>query len=234
MPKILAVAGTFLIATPVWFGWSSVQDTAKIHELERSPDRGKLTWHAQLAKAKGLDRVVVRSSIVDYAVPRSFDDALANYSLVIAEPFESRSYATTYDNQTWYKFRIVEELSAPPSECIGCSSDVEPPLDLLPLATNEFLSSKIGGEVAVDGVLITGSDPSFPNFQIGKRYLLLIAFDSKKLVGTLRSGPWGVFALDSDEKIKSVNAELKDPFREKLLHQFGNSLPTLKRSLKRE
>jgi hypothetical protein len=232
MSKILAATGTFLVATLFWFGWSSVQDTSKIHELERSPDRGKLTWHAQLAKAKGLDKVLLRSSIVDYAVPRSFDDALANYSLVIAEPFDSRSYATTYDIQTWYKFRIVEELSAPTSECTGCGNAIEPPTDLLPLGTNEFLSSKIGGEVAVDGVPITSSDPSFPNFQIGKRYFLLVAFDSKKLVGTLGSGPWGVFALDSDEKLRSINAELKDPFREKLLHQFGNSLPNLKRSLK--
>jgi len=234
MPKILAAAGTFLVATLIWFGWSSLQDTSKIHELEQSPDRGKLTWHAQLAKAKGVDKVVLRSSIVDYAVPRSFDDALANYSLVIAEPFYSQSYATTYDIQTWYKFRIVEELSTPPSDCTGCGNTVEPPVDLLPLESNEFLSSKIGGEVAVEGVPIISNDPSYANFQIGRRYLLLVAFDSKKIVGTLRSGPWGVFALDPDEKIRSVNPELKDPFREKLLHQFGNSLPNLKRSLKRE
>jgi hypothetical protein len=234
MSKFLAIAGTFLVATLFWFGSSFVQDTSKIHELERSPDRGKLTWHAQLAKAKGLDKVLLRSSIVDYAVSGSFDDAVANCSLVIAEPFDSRSYATTYDIETWYKFRIVEELSAPASDCTGCSPAVEPPMDLLPLGTNEFLSSKIGGEVTVDGVPIISSDPSFPDFQMGKRYLLLVVFDSKKVVGTLRSGPWGVFALDSDEKLRSVNAELKDPFREKLLHQFGNSLPNLKRSLKRE
>lgn len=234
MPKILAAAGTFLVATLLWFGWLSVQDTSKIHELEQSPDRGKLTWHAQLAKAKGLDKVVLSPSIVDYPVPRSFDDALANYSLVIAEPFYSRSYATTYDIQTWYKFRIVEELSTPTSACTDCGNTAEPPVELLPVETNEFLSSKIGGEVAVDGVPITSNDPSFPNFQVGKRYLLLIAFDSKKIVGRLGGGPWGVFALDPGDKIRSVNPELKDPFREKLLHQFGNSLPNLKRSLKRE
>jgi hypothetical protein len=234
MSKILATAGTFIVAALFWFGWSFVQDTSKIHELERSTDRGKLTWHAQLAKAKGMDKVLLRSTIVDYPVPGSFDDAVANSSLVIAEPFDSRSYASTYEIETWYKFRIVEELSAPASDCTGCGSAVEPPMDLLPLGTNEFLSSKLGGEVAVDGVPIISTDPAFPNFQMGKRYLLLVVFDSRKVVGTLRNGPWGVFALDSDEKLRSVNAELKDPFREKLLHQFGNSLSNLRYSLKRE
>lgn len=165
-------------------------------------------------------------------VPRNWDDALANFHLVIAEPVDSRSYATTYDIQTWYKFRLVEELSAPTVDCPGCSTAVDPPADLLPLQANEFLTAKLGGETFVDGVAISSSDPRFPNFETGKRYMLLVVFDSNRIVGSLRSGPWGTFALESDEKLKPVNAELKHPFREKLSEEFGNSLGNLKRSLK--
>lgn len=230
MVKILALS-TVLIGTLLFFGWSTFQDKAKIQDLEKSPDRGKLNWHAQMAKAKGEQNVLLRSSIVNYAVPRSLDDALTNYHLVIAEPIYSRSYATTYDLQTWYKFRLLEELSSPSKSCVDCDS-IDPPVELLPLEPHEFLTAKVGGETNVDGINITSNDPTFPNFEIGRRYLLLVQFDSKKIVGALRSGPWGVFAVNSDDKLEPINGRLKHPFRDKLSDHFGDSVSHLRRSLK--
>lgn len=232
MTKLLALVATPVIAILAFFGVLSFQDKPRIEELAKSSDRGKVRWYAELAKAKGKQSVRLPPSDVYYVAPRNWDDALANFHLVIAEPIDSRSYATTYAIQTWYKFRLVEELSAPTEDCTGCATAIDPPVDLLPLQPNEFLTAKIGGETSVDGITITTNDPTFPNFETGKRYLLLVVFDSNKTVGLLRSGPWGTFALDSDEKLKPVNAELKHPFREKLSEQFGNSLANLRRFLK--
>jgi len=232
MIKVLAISGALVIATFVFFGFST-QNRAEVDELERSLERGTLVWHSQMAKAKGKQSVLLGSTIVDYAVPRSMDDALANYHLVVAEPISSRSYPTTYNIQSWYKFRLIEELSAPATNCIDCVSTVGPPEDLLPLEPDEFLSAKVGGEVTVDGVRITSRDPEFPAFETGKRYLLLVAFDSKRIVGVLRSGPWGAFALNAADRLEPVNAKLKHPFSQKLSEQFGNSLATLRLNLKR-
>ena len=161
MTKPLALTATLVIATLVFFGVLSFQDKSRIEELKRSPDRGKLSWHAQMAKAKGEKKVVLNSTIEDYAVPRTWEDALSNYNLVVAEPLYSKSYATTYDVQTWYKFRVLEELSAPNTYCTDCPTSNDPPADLLPLQPDEFLSAKLGGETTVDGVVITSSDPTF-------------------------------------------------------------------------
>lgn len=234
MIKGLATSGTLIIATLVLLGPFSTQNRAEIDELERSPERGTLVWHSQMAKAKGKQSVLLGSTIVDYAVPRSLNDALKNNHLVVAEPIYSRSYATEYNIQSWYKFRLIEELSAPVTNCVDCVSLVGPPADLLPLEPNEFLSAKVGGEATVDGVTITSRDPEFPNFEAGKRYLLLVAFDSEKIVGVLRSGPWGVFALNTEDSFEPVNAKLKHPMREKLSQQFGNSLTRLRLDLKRK
>ncbi len=232
MLKILAAGGILAIATLLLFG--PVQNTSKLEQLEKSPDRGKLTWRSQIAKAKGQQRVLMRASIVDYSVPRSFDDALANFHLIIAEPLDSRSYATAYDIRTWYKFRILEKLSAPTVPCTNCLSSTDPPPDLLPLEANEFLGAKVGGEVDVDGVRIISQDPTFPNFEIGRRYLLLVALDSKTMVGALRTGPGGAFALNSDERLEPLTVGLRHPFGEELSQQFGNSVAKLRLSLQQQ
>lgn len=232
MFKILAASGTLVIATFFFFGFFSVQNRTKIEELEKSPDRGKLVWHSQMAKAKGKPHVLLDSTIVDYPVPRSLNSALANYHLVVAEPISSRSYAATYNIHTWYKFRLLEELSAPEINCLDCFSLIGPPEDLLPLEPNEFLSAQLGGEAMVDGISITTSDSSFPSFEIGQRYLLLVAFDSNRIVGRLSSGPWGTFIINSKEALEPVNVKLRHPLRERISGQFGNSLHSLRAALK--
>lgn len=232
MIKLLATIATLLIAIFFFIAVSTFQDKAKIQELEKSPDRGKLKWHSQMAKAKGEQNVLLRSSLVDYPMPLSLEDALENYHLVVAEPIFSRSYATTDNIKTWYKFRLLEELSAPPTNCVDCFNSIDLPQELLPVQPGEFLSVKGGGEAEVDGIKITSSDPTFPNFETGKRYLLLVAFDSNKTFAALRTGPWGAFALNSDEKLEPVNGTLKHQFREQLSEHFQNSLPKLRLSLK--
>ena len=232
MFKILAVTGTLVIATLFFFGFFSVQNKARIEELEKSPERGKLVWHSQMARAKGQQTVLLDSTVVDYAVPRSLDSAVTNYHLVVAEPIASRSYATTYNVQTWYKFRLIEELSTPAVHCLDCDSTAGPPEGLLPLAANEFLSPQLGGETTVDGISITTSYPAFPRFEIGQRYLLFVSFDEHRTVAKLNGGPWGTFIVNSNDKLEPVNARLRHPLRDRLTQQFEDSLPNLRVALK--
>lgn len=232
MFKILAASGTLVIASLFFLGFFSTQNRTQIEELEKSPERGKLVWHSKMAKAKGRHNVLLDSAIVDYAVPRSLDSALANYHLVVAEPISSRSQAATYNIHTWYKFRLIEELSTPDIACLDCFSLVGPPEDLLPLGSNEFLTAQLGGEATIDGISITTSDSSFPSFEIGQRYLLLVAFDSNRIIGRLSSGPWGTFIVNSSEKLEPVDTRLKHPLRDRLSTQFGNSLHSLRAALR--
>lgn len=232
MVKLLITAGV-LIATFFAVGILSYQKQSKLEALEKSKDRGKLSWYAEMAKAKGEAEVLKRASIVSYPVAKSLDEALDYFSVVIAEPLESKSYADTYDIRTWQKFRIVEELSTPPTkECTTCPAVGTPPAELLPLQANEFWASKIGGQVIVNDVKITSKDPDFPDFVAGKRYLLFVTFDSQKLVGALRMGPWGTFSLTSNETLQAVDDKLKDPLREELAQHFSDSVVKLRMRLK--
>ena len=228
----LLITGAVLMATLFVVGTYSFQSKSKIEALEKSQDRGKLNWYVEMAKAKGESEVLKRASIVDYPVAKSLDEALDYFSVVIAEPLESKSYADTYDILTWQKFRIVEELSTPTKQCTTCPSVGTPPAELLPLQPNEFLASKIGGQVMVDDIKVVSKDPEFPNFVEGKRYLLFVSFDSQKLVGALRMGPWGTFSLTSNETLQSVDDRLKHPLREEITQHFGDSVVRLRMHLK--
>jgi hypothetical protein len=102
------------------------------------------------------------------------------------------------------------------------------------LEANEFLGAKVGGEADVDGVRIISQDPEFPNFEIGRRYLLLVALNSKTMVGALRTGPGGAFALNSDERLEPLQPGLRHAFGEELSGRFGNSLARLRWALQQQ
>ena len=105
------------------------------------------------------------------------------------------------------------------------------PTDFLPLQTNEFFISKPEGEVEVDGVRIKRNDPDFPKFEKGKRYLLFLSFDSQKTVAAIRMGPWGTFAIETNEQLKAVSQKYKHPVIEKLTSGADNTLNGLRRRL---
>jgi hypothetical protein len=214
MAKVLILGLASILAT--FLVVSIIQDRAKIEGLEKSKDRGKLSWYAEMAKAKGQREVTIPTPISEYTVPRSFDEALAYYSLVVAEPVEQKSYAQNEGISTWYKFRVVEELSRPTVQCNTCPGFPAAPAEMLPVEQNEFLAAQIGGEAQLNEVRLISRDPDFPAFVRGKKYLLFLSFDPKKEVGALRMGPWGTFSLDSSENLKAVDSRLKHPVKDEL------------------
>ena len=232
MSKLLITAGLVLLTSSLFLG-VSLKTNSTLQDIDQSKDWGKLSWYAARAKAKGQREVVIGAPMITYAVPKDLDEALAYYTLVIAEPLEQRSYVEDDERtiKTWYKFRLLEELSSPTTRCTTCP-DIEPaPNDFLPLQTNEFLTSKPEGEVEVDGVRIRQNDPDFPRFEKSKRYLVFVSFDLQKTVAAVRMGPWGTFAIDTNEQLKPISQKYRHPVIEKLTSGTDNSLTGLRRRL---
>jgi hypothetical protein len=234
MLKLLIIAG-LILASFLFLGVFSNKTKSRVQEPEKSGDQGKLSWYAARAKAKGQREVMIGAPVVTYAVPKDLEEALAYYSLVIAEPLEQRSYIADDETtiKSWYRFRLVEELSRPTITCTTCPDIGPPPTDFLPLQIDEFLISRAEGEVEVNGVRIKSDNPDYPRFEKGKRYLVFLSFDSHKTVAAVRMGPWGTFAIETNEQIKPISNKYKHPVIDELTSRADNSLNGLRRRLHR-
>jgi len=207
---------------------------SKIDALEKSKDRGKITWYVELAKAKGEKEIAFPSSLIDYAVPRTLDEALAHHDLILAEVVSSQSFSATSEISTWYKLKLIETLSTRTVECFTCPGPSEPPSELLPLNQGEFLISQVGGQVSIDGIRVISHNTQFPAFEHGKRYLLFLSFDSSKIVASAPMGPWGAFISGPDEKLRPIDSKLMHGVRHELTTRFDDSLTSLRTHLKKE
>jgi hypothetical protein len=232
MVKLL-ISGLGLMTVLLVVGMFAFQNQSKIDALEKSRDRGKLSWYVEMAKAKGRQEIAVAPMVVEYSVPRTFDDAVANYNVIIAEPIDHKSYAGSRNILTWYKFKIIEELSKPTAVCTKCPSVGEVPTDMLPLQQGEFLTPQLGGEVVVDGVRVVNNNSQFPPFEIGKRYLLFLSLDEAKTVASLHMGPWGTFRSDSNGNLEAIDKTLPNPVKDQITNSFGDSLSSLRIHLKK-
>lgn len=232
MVKILVTVGALIATTLFVIGTFSFQNQSKMEALEKSKDRGKLTWYAEMAKAKGQDEIAFPAPISRYALAKNLNEAVAFYDVVIAEPLESKSYAGPNDIRTWYKFRIIEQLSSPTESCSNCPAIPNAPDEMLPLHENEFLAAQFGGEVELDGIRLISKDTKFPPFEKHKQYLIFLSLDPVKKVGALRMGPWGTFSLDSNRNLKSVDENLKHQLREELRNQLDDSVDKLRERIK--
>jgi hypothetical protein len=204
-------------------GTFSFQNQSKIEALEKSRDRGQLKWYAEMAKAKGQHEVAFPAPIALYGVARNLDEAAAHFNVVLAEPVQHKFYAVSDDGiLTWYKMRLIEELSTPIVSCTNCDKIADVPSDMLPLADDEFLVAQSGGEVEIDGIRIISRNIQFPAFEHRKRYLLFLSLDSERKIGSLQMGPWGAFALDATQNFKPVNEKLTHPLSEELKTKFDS------------
>src|ERR687883_572625 len=92
---------------------SQGQTAKQIAELEKAEDRGTLKWFARLAKAKGQNRISKWGPEATYGDEViDLNDALRYYQMILAVPIEKQSRPFgDRDVRTWYKFKIVENLS---------------------------------------------------------------------------------------------------------------------------
>lgn len=236
MAKLLIVS-LITIAVVVGTYTTSItkqEKNQKIAALEKSKDRGKLSWYADYAKAKGEARIIKPAPLVEYVTEvTDINEILSHYSLLVVQPVESKSYAQD-DSRiiTWNKFRIIEDLSKHRiDQCADCSLDETVPGEMLPLQSDEILVPKYGGKITIDGIEITMVESDFPQFDPSKKYVLFLEVDASGLWGRIMVGPGGVFILHDNEKLISINNR-EHGVKSIINQHYNNSFSKLKVKVK--
>ncbi|MFN2454654.1 MAG: hypothetical protein ABR577_10590 [Pyrinomonadaceae bacterium] len=211
---------------------SKVQEQSSLSQT--MPEKGRLKWHAQKAKAKGQQEVFLSGPIVEYdgsASSISTDELLSDYTVVEARPIDARSsFSDSNEIITWYKFKILDTLSRQNSPACNSCPTPEPPQELLPLQVDEFLVSKVGGSLMIDGVKVTMLEGGFPPFKINQEYLLFIS-KHESGVTEIAGGPIGVFNITGDGALTPINSQ-PHPIKERIVKNLGDSLDKVRGKLK--
>lgn len=207
-------------------------------ELEEKEKRHQLTFkeHAQLAKARGKQKVLLPGYAVLYPVaqtPNELNQYLLEYTIVIAELIEVKGYihADKYGGSiySWCKLKIIGMLSQAPPRPSYVSRQV--PDELLPVNDDEFVMIRSGGTVTVDGVEITINDQDVPAFRKSQRYLLLLSLDPSTKIAELALGPQSMLPINSDN---TLDVKRDGHILQRVLRAYyGNSIEQLKRKLER-
>lgn len=180
----------------------------RVVELEQRERSGRLHFRerVELARARGQRQLVVPAVINNYSLdmpasPDAADQVLPNYTVVLAQLIEKKSYMRDdVIGGTWNKFRIIETLSqAPPQPSHGTWSNI--PEEWLPARDNEILMHSHGGTVTIDGVEVKMNDSSVPPFQQGRRYVLVLSLDPSTRVGEMALGLYGFLPINLDDTL---------------------------------
>jgi len=201
---------------------------------EYSKDRS-IASLARRTKSQGKTRVSAPGKIIDYAgANMGLDEALQNYSVVIAEPSESKSFITDSSDEirTAYKFRILETLSQRNAVfCNTCPALKDVSDKLQPALYNEFLLELSGGTVIVDGVEVTMVSDGTLKIEDGQRYLMFISFTPGGMA-SLIGGPSGLFRITSDESLEAMGNG-KHRLAVEIAGRFSKSLSKFKQATNR-
>ena len=225
---LVALLGVGLLAIGI------IRTAATATQKKNVPYKDRLEWYAKEAKNQGRQKVTMPAPLLEYmggAKTITAEEVFSDFSVVIAHLVSQQSYPQNADIKTWNKFAIDEVLSdAKDLPCPTCKLS-DPPATLLPLNSGEFLMSKAGGTVNIDGVNIEQIDETFPEFEFNQKYVLLIKLYSNGTAWTV-GGPVGVFKILHNDKVLPVREsghQIQKDFKEK----HGNSLERLRAHLKR-
>jgi len=159
-------------------------------------------------------------------------DALSRDTIVLAELVGKKTYADTWGLHTWYRFRIKETLVDHPYPPSAYSPFRSAPVELLPIAEDEFLIQEANGRMEIDGITVKqGSNGA--QYREGQTYLLFLWIDASRRTA-IRSGtdPLGVFLVDGDGNFRSYS-DAEYPLKEQLAKRFNNSVENLRQALKK-
>jgi hypothetical protein len=189
---------------------------------------------AKRTKNQGKTQVKVLGKITDYpGTNMSLEEALQNYSAVIASPIESRSYLSDSADEigTAYRFRIEETLSQRNAVFCNACSVTDASNKLQPALHNEFIFELSGGTLTVDGVEVTMVSSGMPQFEEGKRYLMFISFTPGGMARPA-AGASGFFRITSDESLEAMDSG-KARMQVEISGRFSKSLSRFKQAIKR-
>lgn len=196
---------------------------------------GSLEALAKDAIARNVQSVTIPTAMWSYAGVSGIDEAVASYSVVVAQPVTKRSYVWNSEFQiigTWYKFLITESLSQRPFiTCTNCQPAPTAPSDLLPLTSNELLVPKFGGSVVISGVTINSLDETFPEYEMSRSYLLFLKVDSSKGTALTSLGPAAVFTISNNGTLSTVAEGSDNSLAQDIAQRYGNSLAALRTAL---
>lgn len=214
--KFLAVIGVVIA------GFFAFQQLRSTRNIDEALAKGRIRIAAEAAKAKNQREITVPAPIGIYAQVTNLDQALANYTTVIARTVSKHSYLTTDSKEiaTWYKFEVIDFLSQPrTARCSSCPSLKTMPTEIAPINDNEIVVVRNVGTVIVDDVKVTSISNNFPEFQLKQQYLLFISVDLNTRVGSIELGPAGVSIVEGDGEISpasstanKLNSELRKRF----------------------
>lgn len=205
---------------------------SRVNAFQGTVVPGSLEALAQDCAANGIQSININTMLWEYEGIGGIDDALSKYTVIVAHPLSSTSYAWSSEYQiigTWYKFAVTETLSQRPHiACETCNTD--PPAGLLPLSAGQLLIPKYGGSVVLNGVTINSVDADFPAYQASQNYLMFLDVDQTKGVGNLDGGGAAVFAVGANGVLTPVSS-ISSALAEDISLRYGNSLPALRAAL---
>jgi hypothetical protein len=220
---ILVLLGANLIKV------SSKSKQEELKQLDRAEDKNTIAWYVRVAKAKGEKTVALPVEQSEYANGfETLDQALQYNEAIIGMPIEKRVVYTDDSLRTWYKIKILEDLSDKNRlKCSDCTfNGLTVPQELLPLNTDEILMVLGGGSATIDGVQVTYDDPLYPQFQLSKKYFLFFQTDQSRQIGLIRMGPTGVYTI-GDDKLSPVN-ENPHPIKSEIINRYNSSIESLR------
>jgi hypothetical protein len=203
-------------------------------KLEKKENEGALKLHerAKLAKVRNETQVVipaVASLQREIAGDEELDNALPNYTLVVAEPTQVKAYIDDESIRSWYKFKIIEKLSEAPPRVTYAKRTV--PEQFLPVQEDELLIQREGGAVKLDGVVIRQNEEGVTSFRKNQRYLLFVSLDPSTRVAELSYGGASILPINPDD---TLDARREDHILQRLIrNRYEGSLGKLKNRLKK-
>jgi hypothetical protein len=227
---------SFLIAIYGLVVMAAGASTLSAFGRQQSSEARSIIQQAAVAKERGERRlqISVPSNIApQYNSVNNLDEAISNYAVVIARPVARQSIYMVYTISTWYKFKVIENIS---DKTFSDRPDhADAPKELLPVQPDEILIPKAGGDIVIDGVEVVCEENGFPQFEMSRTYLLFVKpdpFSSKYgRIGAFTLGPKGVFVERGDGLVEPL-AQQSHPLSSELEKLYGNSLEGIKADFK--
>jgi len=206
----------------------------QLQELENAPDRGDVGWYVRRAKLTGEKEVILPGFYRCGPELPNIETILTEWDVIVAECKEKYVETHQMGLKTWYKFRIVEDLSPERHrECSTCGDEVgeQPkiPAQLLPLESDEIVVPFIGGQLDIDGVKVVQPQTVPIDFSAGlalersmpakeaessshkvivnrQTFLMFLTIKRSSKLGLLDLAEAGVFSCDSAGELTSFDA----------------------------
>lgn len=189
------------------------------------------------AKRKGLSEIYIPAAKVTWAGAEDMDEVLRIDSIVYAKLVDKES---TFENNyktsigTWLRFEVIDHLVGPPIPGLPPPADAPQRLTRDFTPSFNFLVRVPGGSLYQDGVKVI-SDGPFPEFQLNKRFVLVVFFDgdAQQALGGFNLGPQGVIPIDDKGALPQFSADVAYGVPKFIVDNHLADLESLKASLRR-